>query len=77
MFLDNTLSFFTNFPPEQVNIERQWDVAVSKNSYPSMYRNATKGNFWFHDNELSKTKDYPYLEPGLCHSITDIVEAMN
>ena len=31
----------------------------------------------FHDNELSKTNDYYYLERGLYHSITDIVEAMN
>ena len=31
----------------------------------------------FHDNELSKTKDNYYLEPGLYHSITGIVEAMN
>ena len=42
-----------------------------------MYQNVTEGKFLFHDNELSKTKDYYYLEPGLYHSITDIVEAMN
>ena len=42
-----------------------------------MYQNVTEDKFLFHDNELSKTKDYYYLEPGLYHSITDIVEAMN
>ena len=42
-----------------------------------MYQNVTEGKFLLHDNELSKTKDYYYLEPGLYHSITDIVEAMN
>ena len=77
LFPDNTLSSFTNFLPEQVNLEGQWEVAVSEISYPSMYQNVTEGKFLFHDNELSKTKDYYYLEPGLYHSTTDIVEAMN
>ena len=77
LFPDNTLSSFTNFLPEQVNLEGQWEVAVSKISCPSTYQNVTKGKFLFHDNELSKTKDYYYLEPGLYHSFIDIVEAMN
>ena len=77
LFPDNTLSSFTNFLPEQVNLEGQWEVTVSEISYPSMYQNVTEVKFLFHDNELSKTKDYYYLEPGLYHSITDIVEAMN
>ena len=42
-----------------------------------MYQNVTEGKILFHDNELSKTKDYYYFEPGLYHSITDIIEAMN
>jgi len=42
-----------------------------------MYQNLTEGEFLFHDNELSKTKDYYHLEPGLYPSVTDIVEAMN
>ena len=77
LFPDNTLSSSTNFLPEQVNLQGQWEVAVSEISYPSRYQNVTEGKFLFHDNELSKTKDYYYLEPGLYHSITDIVEAMN
>ena len=71
------MSSFTNFLPEKVNLEGPWEVAVSKILYPSMYQNVTEGNFLFHDNELSKTIDYYYLEPGLYHSNTDIVEAMN
>ena len=31
----------------------------------------------FYDEELSKTTEAYYLEPGLYSSITDIVEAMN
>ena len=35
-FPDNTLSFFTNFLPEQVNLEGQWEVAIAEFSHPSM-----------------------------------------
>ena len=35
LFPDNTLSSFTNFLPEQVNLEGQWEVAISEISYPS------------------------------------------
>ena len=38
LFPNNTLSSFTNFLPEQVNLEGQWDVAFSELSYPSMYQ---------------------------------------
>ena len=77
LFPNITLSPFTNYLPEEVNLEGRWEVAVSEISYPSMYQNVTEGNVLFHDNVLSKTKDYYYLEPGLYHSITDIVEAMD
>ena len=77
LFPDNTLSSFTNFFPEQVNLQGQWEVAVSEISYPSMYQNITEGKFKFYDIDLCKSEDYYYLEPGLYHSLTDIVEAMN
>ena len=77
IFSNNTFSSFMNFLPEQVNLKGQWEVAVSKILYPSVYQNVTEGKFLFHDDELSKTKYYFYHEPGLYHSIIDIVEAMN
>ena len=84
LFPDNTLSSFTNFLPEQVNLEGQWEVAISEITYPSMYQNITEGKFKFFDKKLSKsdkklsksTSTYS-IEPGLYTSITDIVEAMN
>ena len=42
-----------------------------------MYQNVSKGKLMFYDEELSKTTEAYYLEPGLYSSITDIVEAMN
>ena len=76
-FPGNTLSSFTNFLPEQVNLDGQWEVAISEISYPSMYQNITEGKFKFFDKKLSKSRSTYNLEPGLYTSITDIVEAMN
>ena len=45
LFPDFTLSSFTNFLPDQVNLEGQWEVAISEISYPSMYQNVTDGKF--------------------------------
>ena len=77
LFPDNTLSSFTNFLPEQVKLEGQWEVAISEISYPSMYQNITEGKFKFFDEKLSKSTSTYNLEPGLYTSITDIGEAMN
>ena len=77
LFSDNTLSSFTNFLQEQVNLEGQGEVAVSEISYPSIYQNITEGYFEFFDEKLSKSTSPYNLEPGLYTSITDIVEAMN
>ena len=77
LFSDNTLSSFTNFLPEQVNLEGKWEHAIPEKSYPSMYQNITEGYFKFFDEKLSKSTSTYNLEPGLYTSITDIVEAMN
>ena len=77
LFPSKTLSSFTNFLPEQVNLEGQWEVAISEISYPSIYQNKTEGKFKFFDEKLSKSRSTYNLEPGLYTSITDIVEAMN
>ena len=77
LFPNNTLSSFTNFLPEQVNLDGQWEVAISEISYPSMYQNFTEGEVMFYNEKVSKTTEAYYLEPGLYSSITDIVEAMN
>ena len=55
LFSDNTLSSFTNFLPEQVILEGQWEVALSEISDPSMYQNITEEYFKFFDEKLSKS----------------------
>ena len=77
LFPDKTLSSFTNFLPEQLNLEGHWEVEISEISYPSMYQNITEGKFRFFDEKLSKSTSTYNLEPGLYTSITDIVEALN
>ena len=77
LFPVNTLSSFTNFLPEKVNLEGQWEVTISEISFPSMYQNITEGKFKFSDEKLSKNTPTYNLEPGLYISITDIVEVMN
>ena len=74
---DKTLRSFTNFLPEQLNLECQREVAFSERSYPSMYQNVTEGKFMLFDKKFSKSSEVYYLEPGLYPSITDIVDAMN
>ena len=74
---ENTLSSLKNFFPEQMNLEGQWEVAISKISYPSLYQNVKEGNFMFFHKQLSISSEFYYLEPGLYPSITNIVEAIN
>ena len=53
LFPNNTLSSFTNFLPEQINLEGQWEVAISEFSYPSMYQNKTEEKFKSFDEKFS------------------------
>ena len=34
---NKTLSSFTNFLPEQINLDGEWEVAITELSYPSLY----------------------------------------
>ena len=42
-----------------------------------MYRNVTEGKFMFFDKKHSNSSEFYYMGPGLYHSVTDIVKAMN
>ena len=77
LFANNTLSYSTNFSPEQINMEGQWEVAISEISYPSIYQKIAEGNFKFFDEKLSKFTITYNLEPRIYTFITDTVKAMN
>ena len=77
LFPENTLSSFTNFLPEQLNLENQWQVAISEISHPSMYQNVTEGKFLLFDNKFSNSSEFYYLGLELYLSFTDNVEDLN
>ena len=77
VFPHNALNSFTNFLPEQVNLEGQWEVAILEISYPSKYQNITKEKLKFLDEKLSKSTSTCNVESGLYTSITDNVKARN
>ena len=76
---NNTLSSFTNFLPEQINLDGEWEVAITELSYPSLYQNITEDKFFYLEEATSDTKpsDYYTLDPDLYPSISDIVNEMN
>ena len=74
---DKRLKSFTNFLPEQVNLEGQWEVAISETSYPSMYQKTSEARLKIFDENFSKSTTTYNLELGLYTTITDIVKAMN
>ena len=76
LFREKTFGFYKNFQPEQLNLEGQWEVAISELCNPSMYQKLIEGNFLFFDKRLSKSSKPFYLKPGRNSSITDVVEAM-
>ena len=71
---------FTNFLPEQNNLDGEWEVAITELSYPSLYQNITEGKIFYLDEATPDTKpsDYYTLDIlGLYPSISDIVNEMN
>ena len=77
LFADKTLNSCTNFLPEQLNLDGQWEVAISKLSYTSIYHNVKEGKLIFLDKKLWKSSELYFLEAGLYPSNTDNVEDRN
>ena len=69
LFPDKTLSSFTNFLAEHLNLDGQWEVANSEISYPPMYQIVTEGKFMFFVKKLAKSLEFYYLQHGLYPSI--------
>ena len=51
LFPDNSVRSFTNFLRKQLNLESEWQFALSKIPYPSMYQNSAEGKFIFFDKK--------------------------
>ena len=60
LFPENKLSSFTNFLPEQLHLDGQWEVEIPEVSYSSRYQIVRKLKFF--DERLSKTSKIYSLE---------------
>lgn len=76
---NNTLSSFTNFLPERIDLKGEWEVAITEISYPSMYQNITDGRFFYGDSmfPIPNRAGQFQLKPGLYESITQVVHEMS
>ena len=89
VYPDNSLASFTNFLPDQLEFEGEWEVALLEISYPAVYNNLSSGTFWYRNaDDWSKSKvfgkpfDYGkikefHIEPGLYSSVDEILISMN
>ena len=73
---NNTLSSFTNFLPEQVNLdEGEWEVALVEISYPAWYNNITEGKFRYKPDSDSPVYKLSIAQ-GLYPNIQSVIIAM-
>ena len=75
LFPDNTLSSFTNFLPEQLNLEGQREVAISKITLPINVPKCYGAKNYVFRQEILKVIRILLLGTWSFSSITDIVEA--
>ena len=55
------LSSCPNFVPEQVDLNGQWEVAISEVSYPSKYQNDGRKKIWFTMKNYQEQKISTFL----------------
>lgn len=84
IYPDNTLASFTNFLPEQLFLDGDWEVALLEITYPALYNNITDGKFWYvpQSPTSNKRKNEASSEPvsilpGLYLSLDEIFQSVN
>ena len=91
VYPDNTLASFTNFFPEQLYLDGDWEVAFLEITYPALYNNITEGKFWYvpqrntskkRNNEetreaLNESYESVTILPGMFLSLDEIFQSMN
>ena len=76
VYPNNTISSFSNFLPEQINLDDGWEVALSEIAYPNLYHNVSDGRFRYKHDSLDKDLQIYEIPAGLYHSLNDILAAM-
>ena len=71
---NNSMSPFTNFFPEHINLEKEYAVSTTELSYPSLYQTVRK-KFFYLDEATPDTKlsDNYKPNPALYPTMSDIV----
>ena len=91
IYPENTLASFTNFLPEQLYLDGDWEVALLEITYPALYNNITEGKFWYvpqrstskkSNNEetreaLNESYESVTILPGMYLSLDEIFQSMN
>ena len=78
LYPQNTVASFTNFLPDQINLEGEWEVALTEICFPSKFFNITEGSFGISVTKGGKVVDSENykLSPGFYPTIKSIVSSM-
>ena len=78
LYSQNTVASLTNFLPDQINLEREWEVALTKVRFPLKFFNITEGSFGISVTKGGKLLDLENykLSPGYYPTIKSTVSSM-
>lgn len=77
VFKGNTLADFSNFFPEQINLEGIWEVALTEISFPGKFNNVTDGKFAYVETAgVDLSIGEMSMRPGLYLSLDELLEEM-
>lgn len=76
---DNTLSSFTNYYRDQINLDGDWRVGISSINYPSIVKNIVDGRFIAYTvrgDEDERHVELYNVEPGLYKNVGELIYAI-
>ena len=78
LYPQNTVASFTNFLPDQINLEGEWEVALTEICFSSKFFIITEGSFGISVTKGGKVVDSENykLSPGYYPTIKSIVSSM-
>lgn len=76
VYPNNTMASFTNFLPEQFNLDGSWEVSLMEISYPALYHNVTDGRFRFKEDTDDTELEVMEIPTGLYTSVQEIFREM-
>lgn len=77
VYSDNTLSSFSNFLPEQINLVGEWEVALLEITYPAQYNNITEGKVAYKHYTQHATTTQITIPKGFYKSLAGLIKTVN